>query len=130
MATDPQFTTTVRHEMVQISTANTNRDGTGTLGTVFTAGATGSRIEHIEIMGVGTVTAGVIRLFIDDGTNKRLWREVAVTATTPSGTVVGFRTTIDCSYLSVVLILKSIESLKASTHNGETFNVFATGGDY
>src|SRR2546430_1563628 len=105
MASAPIFTGTPRHEMVQISTANTNRDGTGTLGTLLTAGSSGSRIEHIQIMGVGTVTAGVVRIFIDDGTNKRLWREISVTATTPSGTVVGFSTTVDCSYLAVVLIL-------------------------
>lgn len=130
MASAPIFTGVPRHERAQISTANTSRDGTGTVASVFAAGASGSRIEHIDIVAVGTVTAGVVRLFIDNGADIKLWREVLVSAVTPSGTAVGFRTSIDTSVLPTVLILKTGETLKASTHNAETFNVFATGGDF
>ncbi|NBX74718.1 MAG: hypothetical protein EBQ89_10555, partial [Alphaproteobacteria bacterium] len=71
MATDPNFAGTPLAGNAQISTANTNRDGTGTLGTVVTAGASGSRIEEIVIEATGTTTAGMIRLFLNDGTNTR-----------------------------------------------------------
>ena|SRR5688572_27780990 len=130
MASAPAFAATPRLSNVAISTANTNRDGTGTVGTVFTAGASGSRLERIRIMGVGTVTAGMVRLFIHDGSNYKLWKEIAVTATTPSGTVAGWEQEIDCSYNGAALLLPASYSLRASTHNAETFHVHAVGGDF
>ena len=49
MAAAPIFIGTVKSPTAQISTANTNRDGTGTLGTVYTAGALGGRIDKLNI---------------------------------------------------------------------------------
>ena len=68
MATTAQYASTVKSAIAQISTANTNRNGTGTIGTVFTGAAGGSRIDDITITATGTTTAGVVRLFINDGT--------------------------------------------------------------
>jgi hypothetical protein len=132
MATDPNFASTPVAGLAQISTANTNRDGTGTLGTVVTAGASGSRIEEIVIEATGTTTAGIVRLFLNDGTNTRLWREVAVTAATPSGTVLAFTASVrnDTRPDLPLLVLPTGWSLRAGTHNAETFNVFAFGGSF
>lgn len=114
--------------MAQISTANTNRDGTGTIGTVVTGVAeVGSLIELIRIQAVGTTTAGMVRIFIHDGANFRLWMEVPVTAITPSGSVAGYEKEI---IPTKPLMLPPGYSIRASTHNAETFNVFAHGGDY
>lgn len=132
MATTPSFAATPLTGLAQISVANTNRDGTGTLGTVATAGASGSRIEEIVIEATGTTTAGIVRLFLHDGTNARLWREVAVTAVTPSGTVLAFTASVrnDTRVDLPLLVLPTGWSLRASTHLGETFNVFAFGGSF
>lgn len=130
MASAPIFTGTPKIGIANISTANTNRDGTGTVDTVFTAGASGSRIEHIDILGVGTTTAGMVRLFLYDGSTYRLWKEVAITAVTASASVAGFSYSINTSLLSNCLILPTGWSLRASTHNAETFNVIALGGDF
>lgn len=132
MATSPQFAATPLVGVAQISVANTNRDGTGTLGTVVTAGSSGSRIEEIVVEATGTTTAGMVRLFVNDGTNTRLWREVAVTAATPSGTVATFTANVrnDTRVDLPLLVLPSGWSLRAGTHNGETFNVFAFGGSF
>lgn len=119
MSTSAQYAATPRAALGQVSTANTNRDGTGTIATIFTAGASGSRIDDIYIAATGTVTAGVVRLFINDGTNTRLWQEILVTATTPSTTVQVWSATL----LNSALILPSGYSLRASTNNAETFNV-------
>lgn len=118
--------------MAAISTANTNRDGTGTIGTVWTAGTKGSRILAIVIQATVTTTAGMVRLFIHDGTTARLWYEQAVTAVTPSGTLAAFRATLDCSDITPanLLVLQTGYSLRASTNNAEAFNVIAVGGDY
>lgn len=111
----------------QISAANTARDGTGTLVTVETAGASGTRIDDITIIATGTTTAGMVRLFLHDGTTARLWREVPVSAITPSATVQTFSSSLN----NLALVLQSGWSLRASTHNAETFNVLVTrAGDF
>jgi len=127
MATTAQYAATARTAIAQVSTANTNRNGTGTIATVFTAGSSGSRIDDIYIVATGTVTAGVVRLFINDGTTSYLLQEILVTATTPSTTVQVF----NASLLNQALILANGYSLRASTNNAETFNILVTrAGDF
>jgi hypothetical protein len=127
MATAAQYAATPRAAVAVVSAANTARDGTGTLVTVFTAGASGSRIDDIRITAAGTVTAGVVRLFVHDGTTGRLWQEVMVTATTPSTTVQTFNTAL----LNQALLLPTGYSLRASTNNAETFHIIVTrAGDF
>lgn len=219
MSSTAQYASAPKTAQVAISTANTNRDGTGTIGVVAVAsGASGSgtRIDKIAIQAAGTTTAGVVRLYIakgrmgpaitsitfsgttatvttasahglttghlvthqgaypDDynvtvtactvtsattytytmGTTPtanatvvgnlssttasptiQLWKEILVTAITPSTTVAAYSnvssstTAADQGYLP--LILQPGYSLRASTHNAESFNVFATAsGDF
>jgi hypothetical protein len=129
MATDPIFFSTPKASMGAISAANTNRDGTGTLVTIVTAASNGSKVERIIIQATGTTTAGFVRLYIHDGTTARLFREIAVTAATPSATVAAFRAEVDCSVPSSLLVMQTGYSLRASTHNAESFNVIAIGAD-
>lgn len=128
MATTAQYASTVRTAIAQISTANTNRNGTGTIGTVITGAATGTRVDDITITATGTTTAGVVRLFINDGTTSYLWQEILVTAITPSTTQQVFSFTL----LNQALLLASASwSLRASTNNAETFNIIVTrAGDF
>lgn len=131
MASTPTYAATPKSTVAQVTAANTNRDGTGTIATIYTAGASGSRIDRLNIKAAGTTTAGMLRLFLHDGTNARLLTEVAVFALTPSATVKTFEATLEAySTPSLMpLLLQTGYSLRASTHNAETFNVVATGGD-
>ncbi len=113
--------------MVQIATANTNRDGTGTLGTGITGGTNGTRIIRIEAVATGTTTAGMVRVYIDNLTNVRLIEEIPVTAITPSASVEVFKGSI---VPTEPLVMPSGYILKFSTHNAETFNVVQYAGDY
>jgi hypothetical protein len=123
MATTPNFTSSPVTAVAQISTANTNRDGTGTIGTVYTAPAAGARIDDVTITATGTTTAGVVRLFLHDGSNARLWKEILVQAVTPSTSVAVW----SADLTDLGLVLKDTNwSLRASTHNAETFNVAVT----
>lgn len=124
----PSFTLPVNSiGHVVISTANTNLDGTGTLGTVITAGAEGTLVELVRVKATVTTTAGMVRLFLHDGTNARLHKEIDVTAATPSGTVKSF----EAEYTPTKpLKLPTGWSLRASTHNAESFVVEALGGNY
>ena len=119
------FATTLKVGMVQISTANTGRDGSGTIGTVVTGGSSGSVIKKIRICATVTTTAGVVRLFIDDGTNVRLMQEIIVPAITPSTTIEAFSRTITYGPDDVLHLTDNNWLLKASTNNAEAFNVFA-----
>jgi len=132
MSTSAQYASTPKCGVGQVATANTNRDGTGTLATILTAGASGSRIDAINLKAVATTTAGMIRLFIHDGANARLLTEVPVIAITPSGTLPSWETQLNTNTMTQVLplILPTGYSLRASTHNAETFNVIAIGGDF
>lgn len=127
----PQFAATPRNSSAAISTANTNRDGTGTVGTIFTAGASGSRVEKITVCPAAAVTAGMVRVFVHNGSAYFLLKEIPIQAVTPSGTVpvvpVVLATGND---IELPMILPSGYSLRASTHNAETFHVTAEGGDF
>ena len=72
-------------------TANTARDGTGTVLTIFTSDATnGGLVNAVRARAVGTNTASVLRVFINNGStnatiaNNVLWAEISLPATTAS----------------------------------------------
>lgn len=127
MSSTANFAATPRSEVATISTANTNRDGTGTITSVFTAGANGSRVERIEIKANATTTAGMVRLFRKKGAGAwKLWREYTVGAITPSASVASFSALDDV----IAEILSSDIQIGASTHNAEGFEVHTSGGDF
>ena len=128
MATSPSFASTPKTAIAQVSTANTARDGTGTIATVYTAGSSGSVVYKVRVIATGTTTANVVRLFINDGTNTRLLEELMVPALTPSTSNHVFATEVTFPVTAPVF-LPSGYSLRASTNNAETYNVFAFGAD-
>ena len=127
MATTPNYASTPRAATGVLSAANTNRDGTGTIVTILTAGSSGSRVDVVTVAATSTTTAGMVRLYTHDGTNARLLREVQVSAITPSGTQPSFNTSLT---FDGGILLPSGWSLRASTHNAESFHVTALGGDF
>jgi hypothetical protein len=114
----------------QLTVANANRDGTtGTYVSLVTGGANGTRITRITIQAAATTTLGQVRLFIDNGVNVRLWKEIPVTALTPSGTVLGFNWTLELLG-ERAMNLPPNYILKACTANAEALNVIVEGGNY
>ena len=73
-----------------IITANTAKDGTGAVVTLYTAGANGSKCDAVQVAFTGTSVATVLRLFINNGatptvaTNNTLFKSVTVPANTLS----------------------------------------------
>ncbi|CAG0945367.1 hypothetical protein ANRL1_02302 [Anaerolineae bacterium] len=126
MATGPVFTGTPRCAVGQVTAANTARDGTGTLVNIFTAGASGSRISRVFCKAAVTTTAGMIRLFIYDGSATRLWREYPVTAITVGASTKSWE--VEEAFFDLVIPANYI--VKASTHNAEACNVIIDGGDF
>jgi len=126
MATSPAFAVTPRIASVNIATANTNRDGTGTVATLITGAATGTRVAEIVIKARVTTTAGQVRVFLHDGTTFYFFDEIAVAAATVSASVQGTR--VSTSYANLILPSASW-SVRVSTHNAESIDVTALGAD-
>src|ERR1044072_965439 len=110
---------------VSISTANTNLDGTGTLGTVLTAGSNGTLVKSVTIKAQTNTTQGMVRLFITGGGATQLIAEIEIPAITKSGTDPSFEIHMPTNYS-----LESGYVLKASTQVAEAFNVIAEGLDW
>jgi hypothetical protein len=131
MASTAQFAATPRLERVVISTANTNRDGTGTIGQVMVGGASGTRVERIRIKANVTTTAGMVRMFTYDGAASptyELFDETSVAAITPSATVQTFEADIVLG-TTQPLFIPSGKALGFSTHNAEEFVITVIGAD-
>lgn len=122
MATSPSYAATPVTALAQVATANTNRDGTGTMATVLTGASSGTRVDDIIVKAAQTVTAGMIRFFMstNGGTTKQLIYEIAVTATTASATVPAWTSRLtDMAWL----LPNTNAILYASTEKAETFNI-------
>jgi hypothetical protein len=126
VATSPTFTGTPRVGSAQVSAANTNRDGTGTVVDVLTGVAAGTKVFEVRVHATVTTTAGMVRLYYYDGTNTRLFDEIPVTAVTGSASLAEFDAVRPYSNL---ILAGATHKLQASTHNAEAINVFAFGGD-
>lgn len=127
MAAEPAFAATPRIGTVNIATANPNRDGTGTIATLITSGTAGTRVTEIVCKARGVTTAGMVRVFLHDGTNFFLFDEISIAAVaTPGASTATTRTRNNYDNL----ILPSASwSLRVSTHNAESIDVTALGAD-
>jgi hypothetical protein len=83
---EPIFPATPNISWGTISAANTAKDGSGTVVTVFTAGLNGSRVDAIKVRPLGANVATVLRIFVNNGnsnstpTNNILFHEVTIPA--------------------------------------------------
>lgn len=141
MAQLAQFAVAPVLDEVLVSSANTARDGTGTLATLaagpvtLAAAGVGKRINRVRAKAIGTTTAGMLRFFVsaDGGTTKFLIHEVVVKAIVPSAFVATWAAEIE-ELAGLVLpggngsAAQSL--LYVSTHNAESFHVTCEGGNF
>lgn len=83
-----------------LQTANTAKDGTGTVSTIMTAGPNGARVDYVRVRATGTNTATAFRLFVNNGSdptvaaNNTLLTEATIASTTLSEVAALAETTI------------------------------------
>ena len=133
MATTAQYASTPVVGSATLTTADTSLTAPTTVGTVLTAGASGTRIDYIEIQGVATTVASLVNLFIYDGTNYILWQQVPVVAITSSTTTPAFNAVLSSNVNANVmpLTLPTGYSLRATTSVTQTgVRVTAYGGNF
>lgn len=133
MSATAQYASVPRIGSATLTTADTSLTAPTTVGTILTAGASGTRIDYIEVQGVATTTAAIVNLFIYDGTNYILWTQVPVIAVTSSTTAPAFQATLSSNVNSNImpLILPTGYSLRAAVSVTQTgLRVSAQGGDF
>lgn len=97
--TSPIFELAPVIAVVSLAAANAARDGSGTVTTLITGNANGTRIDSIKFISaqatVAATSAMIYRLFlsIDSGTTWTLFDESAVATITTSATVIGPQST-------------------------------------
>lgn len=140
MSTQPAYASSPILGVASISTANTGRDGSGTIAQLAVGRGAGTRIERIEFRAAATTTAGMVRVFKrntgltlnGDGTinsySAPTWvliREIPVAAVTVGAAVEG----ANGSWAPAGgIALAPHEQIGVSTHNAEAINVAAYGG--
>lgn len=92
MAADPAFAATPENASVIASaTLDTSLTAPTNVATLFTAAASGSKIEELVFEGLGTTVAGLVNVFLHDGSTYHLFDQFVVTAVTSSTTAAAFR---------------------------------------
>ncbi len=121
--TTPVFVGKVQNFIGQVSAANTNRDGTGTIVTLITGATDGTNIYSILLKAAVTTTAGMIRFYHNVSGTIRLIKEIPVAAITASASQDAWSDIWRSPDGGPIVSLKSGESLQASTHNAEAINI-------
>ena len=133
--TNPLFIGVPNTAFTALNTAgNTNMDGTGTVYTVFTAGANGSYLRRLRVKAGGTNAASVMRIFVNNGatqataTNNALIGEMNLPAATASNTA---SVVTDLEYV-LNLVLKAAYTIIVcfGTAGAAGWIVTAEGGDF
>lgn len=133
MSTSAQYASTPKIGSALLTTADTSLTAPSTVGTVLTAGSSGSRIDYIDVQGVASTVASIVNIFIYDGTNYILYAQIPVQAVTSSTTVPAFQTSISSnSHPNILPInIPTGYSVRATTSVTQTgVRVTALGGDY
>ena len=133
MATSAQYASTPVFGSANLTTADTSLTAPTTVSTILTVGASGTRIDYIDLQGVATTVAGLINLFVFDGTNYILWQQVPVQAVTSSTTVPAFAFALSSNGNANImpLNLPTGYSLRATTSVAQTgLRVTAYGGNF
>ena len=111
---------------VAYSVANTSRTGSGTLATLVTAAAQGSKIELVRYVYEVTTTAGLFRIFLHDGSTFFLIKELTVAAISVAADTAAatgeWAPTTD-------LVIPTGWTLQVGTQEGVAGSAFAMGGD-
>lgn len=108
-----------------ISTANSNLDGSGAIATIITGAAKGTLIKTLIVKAQTNTSQGIVRLFVKkSGGSNFLISEVLVPQINKSGRDLSFYKVIPLNYT-----LETGEELNISTQNADTFNLIAEAFD-
>jgi hypothetical protein len=131
MSSAPAFAAAVNNNAALLTTAETSLTAPTTTATVWTAGASGGKIEEIIIEAIGTTVAGLVYVFLHDGTNYRLFDtfQIAANTWTLGGAIAPYR--VNKTYDN--LMMKTGWTLRISQNiagNASLLVAHVIGGDF
>jgi hypothetical protein len=130
MATAPAFASVPRAAVAAVSTANTNRDGTGTIVDILTGVAAGTRIERLVVQATADPADSIVTIFIHNGTSYFLFDEIDLSnPAAASGTVTAFRSTRVYTDLWLPSASYKIAAAITVALSAGVINVWAFGAD-
>lgn len=133
----PIFTQTPKIGRAVLDSANTARNGSGTIATAFTAGLDGAYVKKVVFTSAQAAAAasslmvGRVFISIDGGTTWDLRAEIVIPAVTASNTVIGSQQIINFPD-GLVLPASALIGVAISVYAGvqDRMQVIVEGGDY
>lgn len=127
--TVPRFISTPQTWFKAVTAVNTTFAGSGSLDTIITAPAEGSKIDYMMFQAQAATLSNVLNIFLSTANDTSYyWDQVTIAATTaPSSTSPGWVATLTPAE---PLFLPSGCKLKMALYTAATINVFVQGGDY
>jgi hypothetical protein len=130
VAATPGFLGTLRTGVGDVSVANTARDGTGTLVTILTGVAAGTRVLRITVISTGDPADSILNLFLHDGTTGHFWDSFDLgNPAAASTTVDAFRVSQRYPNLYLPNASWSLRAAITVAPTAGVMKVFAFGGD-
>lgn len=130
MSATPAFASVARIGFGSVSTANTNRDGTGTIVDLLTGAAAGTRIDRLVLQATGNPADSTVTIFLHDGTAYRLLTEVDIgDPAAASTTLPGYHNEIQTPGLVLPSASWKLAAAITVALTSGAMNVFAYGGD-
>lgn len=127
MATSPAFAVTPRIGAVLISTAETNFITISNYGELLTGAASGTRVSEVVCKAGGTSAAGIVRLYIHDGTANWFVDEFTISAAAGAGNTA--QTTRVSNTYNNMILPGSGHKLRVTTTIAQPIHVTAYGAD-
>jgi hypothetical protein len=135
MSATPAFASVPVLLIANVTAANTNRDGTGTIVDLVAltpvptlAPTAGRRIDRLRVKATGQVATSVAKIYVFDGTTYRLYTEVLIPAITPSTTAKAFEVEVPVFDLTLQLNEKLGADVSVVPTSGSVL-VMAFGGE-
>ena len=129
--TSPIFTLTPNSgAQSQVSAACTSRTTITNQSDLCVAGSAGTLVSRLLFKAAASNSAGLIFVWLYDGSTYRLFEEIATPATSPSGTVPAANVQSALVTPQTPFALKTGWKFVFTTYLAETWNGFADSGDY
>lgn len=134
MATTPTFASVPRAASALLGAAETNLQVPTTTSTVFTAGASGSKVEEIVVEASNTTltvttVAGLVYIFLHDGTTFHLFDTMLVTAISGTATVQPYRSSVRYTNLTIPTSW-SVRASQSIAGNASLLKFHVLGADF
>jgi len=124
--TAPSTFTTSGLQAASARSGSTSTAATGAV-SLLSAGTSGTRVDEVTFTSLGTSTANIGRIFIYNGTNYYLYKEIVIPAVTPTASVATASVTTTFSNF----IIPSGSSIYVSVATLDAgYSVVAFGGDF